>query len=358
MKTMKKSLFLLTSILLAATLTACSDNKQAPYSEAVTAASSSGEAGAFDDMETITLRFSNMYSSTHPLSVAHQKTIDRIKEKSNGTIIIEQYTDGTLGASTTDDLNNLKVGAIDMAHVQTGELAKLYPEFKVLEMPYLYKSYDHFLKALDSDTIKEILKLTESINVECIQPLYYGARVVTTTDFPVNGPEDLKGKKLRVPNEPVALGVGERVLGARPTPMALSEVYLALQTGTVDGQENPVPTVYSSKFYEVCKFISLTRHQYNMPSIAISTVTKNRIPKEAYDFIVAEFQADAAATNEAVYNYENDMLKAMEEEGCTIVEPSNLEAFYENAKTYVEESEADGSIPAGLYQEIQDIMKE
>jgi len=171
---------------------------------------------------------------------------------------------------------------------------------------------------------------------------------------PVRKPEDLKGVKLRMPNNKTFLDMG-RALGATPTPMAFGEVYMALKTGTIDGQDNPLPTDLSAKFVEVTKYIVLTDHQIGMICPVINEKLRQSMPEEYRVYIKKAMEVARAFMNYTVLEQEAKLLKLfVEQYNMEIIVPDKA-AFIENARKFYSQPEFDKAWGPGMYEKIQNM---
>ena len=183
---------------------------------------------------------------------------DEIKKRTNGRYEVQVFPASSLGKES--DINQgLTLGTVDIVLTGASFAAASYPPLAVTYFPFIFRDSEHQLKYAKSDVFKELSQGYDSKSGNHITALnYYGARHLTS-NRPVTTPEDMKGLKIRVPDAPAYLAF-PKSLGANATPIAFAEVYLALQNGTVDAQENPLPTIMAKKFFEVQKNISLTGH--------------------------------------------------------------------------------------------------
>ena len=196
--------------------------------------------------EKIVLQLGHTQTTEH---LIHQAAVDfatLVKEKSEGNIEVEVYPSETLG--TNKELADAcSTGDVDFYISATGQYTQRYKPFTVVEAFYLFRDTDHLFRFYESDIYNELVKgLAEACDVHVLAPLYYGARLMTTKGTPLNNAEDFKGLKFRVANEPLPVAAIETLEGT-PTPIAYSEVYLSLQQGVVDGQENPAGSILAMK---------------------------------------------------------------------------------------------------------------
>ena len=204
------------------------------------------------------LKWAHAYETSEPYHRWSVWAGDEIKKRTNGRYEVQVFPASSLGKES--DINQgLTLGSVDIILTGASFAARSYPPLAVSYFPFIFRDAEHQLKYAQSDVFRELAKGYDDKTGNHITALtYYGARHVTSNK-PVKTPDDMKGLKIRVPDAPAYLAF-PKALGANPTPIAFAEVYLALQNGTVDAQENPLPTIEAKKFYEVQKNISLTGH--------------------------------------------------------------------------------------------------
>jgi tripartite ATP-independent transporter DctP family solute receptor len=206
------------------------------------------------------LKWAHVYETSEPFHKNALWAGEEIKKRSNGKYEIQVFPASSLGKES--DINQgLTLGTVDIILTGASFAGNTYKPLAVTYFPFIFRDSDHLLKYAKSDVFAELAKGYDAKSGNHITALtYYGARQVTSTAArPVTKPEDMKGLKIRVPDAPAYLAF-PKALGANATPIAFAEVYLALQNGTVDAQENPLPTIEAKKFFEVQKNISLTGH--------------------------------------------------------------------------------------------------
>jgi len=199
-------------------------------------------------------------------------------------------------------------------------------------------------------------KLAQKTGLRVLDVWYLGTRQLNLVEKvgPVKRPEDLKGVKLRMPNNKTFLDMG-RALGATPTPMAFGEVYMALKTGTIDGQDNPLPTNLAAKFVEVTKYIVLTDHQIGMICPVINEKLWQSMPEEYRVYIKKAMEVARTFMNYTVLEQEAKLLKLfVEQYNMEIIVPDKA-AFIENAKKYYSQPEFDKAWGPGMYEKIQNM---
>src|SRR5512145_868495 len=205
------------------------------------------------------LKFAHVYETSEPYHTAAVWAAGEIAKRTSNRYTMEVFPASTLGKET--DINQgLTLGTVDM--IYTGQLfaGRTHGPLAIGGAPYMFRDYDHWKKFSTSELFNELGEgyRQKSGGNKVVAITYYGERHVTSNKA-INKPEDMKGLKIRVPDAPLYT-MFPRAVGANPTPIAFAEVYLALQNGTVDAQENPLPTIDAKKFYEVQKYIVLTGH--------------------------------------------------------------------------------------------------
>ena len=239
------------------------------------------------------LKWAHVYETSEPFHKWSVWAGDEIKKRTNGRYEVQVFPASSLGKES--DINQgLTLGTVDIILTGASFAGRTYPPLSVTYFPFIFRDADHLLKYAKSDVFKELAKgYDEKSGNHVTAVTYYGARHVTSTAArPIAKPEDMKGLKIRVPDAPAYLAF-PKALGANPTPIAFAEVYLALQNGTVDAQENPLPTIEAKKFYEVQKNISLTGHIVDSLLTVISGQTWNKL-SDADKKIFAEVTEEAA----------------------------------------------------------------
>ena len=205
------------------------------------------------------LKFAHVYETSEPYHTQAVWAAGEIAKRTNNRYTIEVFPASSLGKET--DINQgLTLGTVDI--IYTGQLfaGRTYGPISIGGAPYMFRDFNHWKSFSNSPLFAELSEgyRGKSGGNKVLAITYYGERHVTSNK-PINKPEDMKGLKIRVPDAPLYT-MFPRAVGANPTPIAFAEVYLALQNGTVDAQENPLPTIDAKKFYEVQKHIVLTGH--------------------------------------------------------------------------------------------------
>jgi tripartite ATP-independent transporter DctP family solute receptor len=243
-------------------------------------------------------------------------------------------------------------GTLEMASISAFDIAKIVPEFSIFTAGYVVRDPAHLMKLFNGPIGADLFKLvSEKMDLTILSPLYLGTRQLNLREArPVRTPADLKGVKLRMPGSKEWLFLGE-ALGATATPLAFGEVYLGLKTGTIDAQDNPLPTVRSAKFYEVTKQITLTSHLVD--SLFICVPNKLWKAMSAADKTKLQSAAQAAAqyNNTQRINDEAALVAFLKTQGLNITTP-DVDAFRKSVQTAYLQSDYAKVWPSGLLERI------
>ncbi|HET9821694.1 MAG TPA: sialic acid TRAP transporter substrate-binding protein SiaP [Burkholderiaceae bacterium] len=243
-------------------------------------------------------------------------------------------------------------GNLELSSISAFDIAKLVPEFSIFTAGYIVRDPEHQQKVFNGPIGEELYKLVaEKMDVTILSPIYLGTRQVNLREARnVRTPADLKGVKLRMPGSKEWLFLGE-ALGATATPLAFGEVYLALKTGTIDGQDNPLPTVRAAKFYEVTKQLVLTNHLVDGIFIAISNKSWNAMTPAQRDKVRAAARAAAAYNNENRIKEEAQIVDFFKSNGLQVTTP-DVEAFRKAVQAAYASSDIAKAWPKGLLERI------
>ncbi|WP_319529908.1 TRAP transporter substrate-binding protein [uncultured Cohaesibacter sp.] len=221
---------------------------------------SAGAASA-QDMPEMSLKFGHPYNETHPLAQGAQKFADLVAEKSGGKITVQVFPNSTIGSSR-ELVEAIQIGVVNFALVPTTNVASFYPPLDIFYLPFLFRDSEHAYAVSDGPVGEALYAdMLAKTGIRTLAMYESGFRTITTAKTKIEKPDDMKGIKFRVVNNPLNVATF-KALGANPTPMALSEVFTGLQQGTVDGQDNPVGNVKAFGFDKVQDFITLSRHQW------------------------------------------------------------------------------------------------
>jgi tripartite ATP-independent transporter DctP family solute receptor len=250
---------------------------------------------------------------------------DEIRSRSEGRVDITVFPASQLG-NESDINEGLSIGSVDIIYTGPNFAERDYGPIAISDYPFMLKNYDHWQAYRDSDLFQELSAgYLDATGNTVMAITWYGYRHVTS-NFPIAEPKDMEGLKIRVPDSPVMV-MFPNAVGANPTPIAFAEVYLALQQGVVDAQENPLPTIQFKKFYEVQSNINLTGHIGNSLIVIVAETAMGQIGDDAA--IVEEVIKEALAQNsEEIYQAEQDLVAWFTDQGIQVNEV-NKAAFQE-----------------------------
>ena len=323
-------------------------SRRTVMSALVSAALVFGMAGQSLAAKKIKLRMAGSGSATGTRAVA-------LDEKFGPAIaefaVYEPHWNSSLFKQGTE-LEAIARGNLDMALASAQELAEFFPEFSIFATGYVHRDAAHQVAVFNDPLMDPFKKKVEDeLNLKLLSVMYFGSRQINLrTEEKVMTPEDLKGINLRMPGTEAWQFLG-KALGASPTPMAFSEVYTGLQSGAIDGQDNPLPTVVDKKFYEVTKQIVLTSHLVDLNYITISLKVWNKMTPEQQATLQAAADAAADYGREKQLALEKELITFLQEKGLQVYEP-NVDAFRKHVQAMYLESDIAKSWPKGLLEKI------
>jgi len=246
---------------------------------------------------------------------------EEAKNLSGGRIVIDVHLDGTL-FTQEGQISGVRMGTLDMADGSPSWFSELVPSISMFSAAYIFKDYDHMTKVMNGVIGKKInASIIEKIGVHPLSAWYMGTRNINLRDIGkvVKVPEDMKGVKLRMANSPSWIAMG-KALGANPTPIAISEVYLALKTSAVDGQENPIPTTLLRKFYEVTKYMVLTGHLVDTIMPIINEKKWQSLSKEDQEILIKAAEKGREFCDSENLKIEENGIATLRQNGLTVYE--------------------------------------
>jgi tripartite ATP-independent transporter DctP family solute receptor len=233
----------------------------------------------------------------HPLCIRGKEAAAKIKEESGGRLDITFYTNSVLGQDTAM-ISQAIAGALEMYCLPIDLLAPKNEACGIFGVGFAFDGYAHCWEAMDGDLGNYLRGIAEEIGFHCIDKTPdHGFRQITMKSKPINTPDDLKGIKIRLPVAPYLIALFQ-ALGASPTPINFGEVYSALQTGLVDGQENPLILIDTAKLYEVQKYCSITNHVWACIHYSFANPSWKRLPPDLQDLSTKHFTAAALTERE------------------------------------------------------------
>ncbi|MGR3385285.1 TRAP transporter substrate-binding protein DctP [Roseovarius indicus] len=296
--------------------------------------------------EKPTLRLSSVVSDNDIRAEAFAK----IAESVSDTFDMQVFNGATLVAQGTE-MTAIQRGNLEMGLIAPQTIAEQIPEWSIVTSAYLFSDAAHLDATFDSDVGKQLTDMAEEAGIHVLAPVYFGARQVNLApDIEVKTPEDLNGITMRMPGGDAWQFLGEAI-GANPTPLAYAEVYTALQTGAIDGQDNPLPNDYNMKFYEVTSQIVLTSHLIGFDVLAISAELWNELSAEQQETLQTAVDEAIAESTQRHLDREAELVQFFKDEGLKVYEPDQ-DAFREYAQQKYLESEFAASWPDGMLDAI------
>ncbi len=274
---------------------------------------------------TTTLRWGTVLPVSHPSVAMMNKVAQDVHDATAGAVTIETYPSGQLGSSR-DVIEAVSSGAIQMVDEGAAQFGQFVPAFSILEAPYIWRDPAHMRRALGSSILDPMnADLSSKRDMRVIGSTYYGTRHVTAGTRAVKTVADMGGFKLRIPEVDTYRAMAE-AWGARPTPLNIGELYLALSQGAVDGEENPLPTIQSSKFFEVQKYLALTAHILSPRLIAINETVWSSLDGKAKDALKAALAKYGQEQDAEIIRQEGQLVETFRSAGM-MIEAVDVESF-------------------------------
>lgn len=315
---MKKALSLLLVLMMVVSLFAgCAGN--------TTKTTDTTDSAAQVEEQNFVLKFGMVAGNQSNEFKSAEKLAKLVDEKSDGRLKIELFPNSQLG----DDramLEQLSAGALDLTFAETGRLGIWVPRAELAGLAYMFEDFDHLKRVIYETEYGQGLldEFYNDFNWKILGTAYNGTRQ-TSSNRPINSITDMKDLKLRTPQHQPLLDYAE-FAGATPTPMAFTEVYLALQTNAVDAQENPLSTIKAVKFHEVQDYIAMTNHVINDANYIVAKETWEELPKDLQDVLQGAITEAADYHTGLFQDEEADLVAFFEGEGLTVTTP-DLEPF-------------------------------
>jgi tripartite ATP-independent transporter DctP family solute receptor len=297
------------------------------------------------------LRWGEVLAADHPSVQMIDRIGKRVAETTAGRVTIQAFPASQLG-STKDQIENVALGTQQMTTEGAAAISQFVPALGVVEAPYVWRDAAHLLKVMNGPIGQDLSRqLVEKRGMRVLGTTYYGVRHVTTTKKAVRTVADMQEFKLRVPENDVFLAMA-RAWGAKPTPMAFGELYLALRQNVVDGQENPLPTIDSGKFFEVQKYLVLTGHILTPRLVLINEKAWQELGAADQKALADAVAEGIAWQNQEIQAREKTLLDKFKQAGMEVIQPDGDSFRKPVLDTVPKLFEAKWG--AGLYQRIVD----
>ena len=287
------------------------------------------------------LRFAHAGPDSASQHLAALEFARMVKERSKGALEVQVYPASQLGNDATV-IGGVRGGTIDIMMAGAGTFTGLTPKIGALDLPFVFRGPEHVYKVLDGATGNQLLKDFEGSSLKGLAWFEVGFRCITTKNRPVRTPDDVKGLKIRTTPNPSHVQAF-KLLGANPIPMPLGELYQALESGAVDAQEHPISITQAAKFYEVQKYLTMSRHAYTAMPVVMTKAKFDTLAPELQKVLVeaavaaGKFQRDMNARDEI------KIIADLRAKGMTVLETYDAAPFRklvsdETRKAFVEKN--------------------
>jgi len=272
-----------------------------------------------------TLRWATVLPTNHPSVAMMERVAKQVREETGGSVEIETFPAGQLGSSR-DLIEAASSGAVQIVDEGAAQFGQFVPQFSILEAPYLWRDPQQVRRVLGSPLVDDMnAQLVAKRSMRVIGSTYYGKRHVTSGNKAINTVDDIKGFKLRIPEVDTFRAMAE-AWGARPTPLNISELYLALSQGAVDGQENPLPTIQSNKFFEVQKYLILTGHIITPRLVVVNEGVWQKLSAKERQALRSSLETQGAVQDGEILSQESKLADTFKAAGMTVIQP-DVESF-------------------------------
>ncbi|WP_373778556.1 TRAP transporter substrate-binding protein [Glaesserella sp.] len=272
-----------------------------------------------------TLRFGYEAPRSDTQHAAAKKFNDLLKDKTKGEIKLSLFPDSTLGNAQTM-ISAVRGGTIDLEMSGSPNFTGLEPKLNVIDIPFIFKDREHAYAVLDGEIGQSLLKDLEAQGLKGLAFWEVGFRAFSNSKHPVNGPNDIKGLKVRTNQNPMYIQAFT-LLGANPVPMPLSELYTALETRAVDAQEHPIGIFWSAKLFEVQKHLSLTNHGYTPLIVVMNKAKFDSLTPELQQAVLESAKEAGAYQRQLNVETEKDILEKLQKAGVQVIEKVDNQPF-------------------------------
>jgi tripartite ATP-independent transporter DctP family solute receptor len=319
---------------------------------AVGMAYAAGQADSAVERKEYKLRVAIVGGPETPQTKSMVQFKEEIEKTTNGQIKVEVHHSGSL-FEAAQLLPAIMRDNLEMAISSHASLAEFAPYMAMFTAGYLFTDYNHMVRVMGSQTGVDFYnRVAKETGIRPLSTFYLGARHINLrSSAGVTKPEDMRGVKLRMPSTEAYMFMG-KALGANPTPLAFGEIYMALSSGTVDGQDNPLPSTNTSKFYEVTKSISLTSHYISSVVPVISEKIWQSFSDDLKVKVLAAIEKSRIYNDGEILKEEERLIDFFKEKGLNIVQP-DLEAFSSHVRrAYLENKQLTASWDMELFNRI------
>ncbi len=250
---------------------------------------------------------------------------EEISKGTSGRYTCQHFPSSALGGER-EMIESVQLGTLDLVNTSTGPLGNFVPEVKIVDIPFLFRNYDHARKVMDGPIGQDLLKKMQQKGLVGLAWTENGFRHMTNSVRPIVSASDAKGLKMRTMENKVHMD-GYKTFGILPTPMAFPELFTALQQGTVDGQENPIPVILAAKFAQVQGHLSLTNHVYSPAVLILSPQVWSKLSDADKQVFLDAARKAAIAQRKKVNDDEANGIAILRKDGMKVVEQVDGESF-------------------------------
>lgn len=306
--------------------------------------------------ETVTLKLGHIMAITDPLHLGAEKFAELVQEKTGGSVKVEIFPSSQLG-SAPDQIDGVRVGSQDLfvdAISWYQDMEGLY-DLRVISMPTAFDSYDHLMEWLASEDGQKLMETMEDkYGLKVIGYDWYREARQILSKEPVRNDADLKGLKVRVPEQQLWVDAW-RAAGCNPTAIAWSEIYTSLTQGLVNAVEAPISLLFSSKFHEQVKNLTITNHTYNTVGVVMNAERFNSLTEEQQKAIIDAAKEAGQYQSQLYKESEDKNIQAMIDAGVEIYEltPAEREKIFKPTEEFAEQAEEAGEWSEGLWSRIK-----
>lgn len=298
------------------------------------------------------LKLGNVQAPGMPVQTGLKKFADLVRERTNGEIEIQIFPAAQLG-SEQEMLEAVALGTVHMFEGSAGSVGRFLPQLDAFACPFLWKSPESMVKVVRGPIGEELSRdLLKKRGMRILDLGWiFGVRHVTTAKTPVKTPADMKGLKIRVQPDAIYLAT-VKAMGGSPTPIDANEMYNAMQTGVVDGQENPISNIWNRKFQEVQKYLIMTGHITQNQLILIGEETFQKLSPAHRDILVKASRDAGDFQNSLISDIEKKDLASLKAGGMQVIEP-DVETFRKAATNACRDPAIEKRIGAGFYDKLE-----
>jgi tripartite ATP-independent transporter DctP family solute receptor len=299
------------------------------------------------------LKFGHIVGTDHPIHIGATAMAEHVARCSNGQLKIDIFPGGQLGSEAA--LNDqIRIGGVDFANSGAAFFSRDTPHLGISSVPYVFRNRDHAIAYVRSDVLRELMDAWDAKTGQIMLAAYYSAAFHVYGQEPFQTPDQIKGKKIRVPDAPAWM-VFYRAVGATPVPMALGEVYLGLRQGVVDGTNMPLAVGFSTKLHEVTKVLSMTGHQMEIAMLITGAHVKRRLPAEQWKCVQEGGAVYGQRAQAAIIEGEDSLRDKFVKENLIRVVDVDVPAYQKATASLIDDKVKAGEFPQALVDRIRAI---